>query len=106
MASFEGPNRAIRCADSVRKALVDREVFIRSGIHTGEAEVRGDDLGGIAVHTAARVMSLAGPNEVLVTSTVRDLVAGSGIEFEDRGLHSLKGLPTDWQVLAVASIPS
>jgi class 3 adenylate cyclase len=74
---------------------------VRAGLHTGECELRGDDLAGIAVHIGARVAGLAGPGEVLVTSTVRDLVQGSGIEFADRGAHSLKGIPGEWQVLAV-----
>ena len=74
---------------------------MRSGLHTGECEVRGDDLAGIAVHIGARVSALAGPGEVLVTSTVRDLVTGSGIEFTDRGIQELKGVPGSWHVLAV-----
>ena len=72
-------------------------------MHTGECEVRGDDIGGIAVHIGARVSALAGPSEVLVSSTLRDLVIGSGLEFEDRGMHELKGVPGEWHLLAVAS---
>jgi class 3 adenylate cyclase len=73
------------------------------GLHTGECEVRGDDLGGLAVHIAARVASLADPSEVLVSSTVKDLVVGSGLEFVDRGAHALKGVPGSWKLYAVAS---
>ena len=76
---------------------------IRAGLHTGECEVRGDDLAGIAVHTGARVAALAGPSEVLVTSTVRDLVSGAAIDFRDRGRHALKGIPGEWQLLAVVA---
>ena len=75
----------------------------QGGLHTGECEVRGDDIGGIAVHIGARVSALAGPNEVLVSSTLRDLVIGSGLEFEDRGAHELKGVPGEWHVSAVAT---
>ena len=74
-----------------------------AGLHTGECEVRGDDIGGIAVHIGARVSALAGPNDVLVSSTLRDLVIGSGLEFDDRGAHGLKGLPGEWRLFAVAS---
>ena len=74
---------------------------MRAGLHTGECEVMGEDIGGIAVHTAARVSALAGPGEVLVSRTVKDLVAGSGLEFSDRGVHSLKGVPDTWQLFAV-----
>jgi class 3 adenylate cyclase len=91
-ASFDGPARAIRCALGVLGALERIGVPVRSGLHTGECEVVGDKLAGIAVHTGARVAALAGAGEVLVSQTVHDLVAGSGIEFDDRGLHSLKGL--------------
>ena len=72
-------------------------------MHTGECEIRGDDIGGIAVHIGARVSALAGPNDVLVSSTLRDLVIGSGLEFEERGAHALKGVPGEWQLFAVAS---
>jgi class 3 adenylate cyclase len=74
---------------------------VRGGVHTGEVELRDSDIGGIAVHAAARVAALAGPSEVLVSSTVRDLVVGSGLEFEDRGLHALKGVPGEWRLFAV-----
>jgi class 3 adenylate cyclase len=76
---------------------------VRAGLHTGECEVRGDDIGGIAVHIGARVSALAGPNDVLVSSTLRDLVIGSGLEFEDRGGHQLKGVPGQWHLFVVAS---
>jgi class 3 adenylate cyclase len=101
LAAFDGPARAIRCAQAIADGARGLGLEIRAGLHTGECELRGDDLAGIAVHTGARVASLAGAGEVLVTSTVRDLVAGSGIEFADRGRHELKGVPGDWQVLAV-----
>jgi pimeloyl-ACP methyl ester carboxylesterase len=101
LAAFDGPGRAINCAQAIAGAARDVGVEVRSGLHTGECELRGDDLAGIAVHIGARVASLAGPGEVFVTSTVRDLVAGSGIEFTDRGRHELKGVPGEWQVLAV-----
>jgi class 3 adenylate cyclase len=102
LAAFDGPGRAINCAQAIADAARGVGVEVRAGLHTGECELRGDDLAGIAVHIGARVASLAGPGEVLVTSTVRDLVAGSGIEFDDRGRHELKGVPGEWQVLAVA----
>jgi len=75
----------------------------RAGLHTGECEIRGDDIGGIAVHIGARVSALAGPNDVLVSSTLRDLVIGSGLAFEERGAHQLKGVPGEWRLFAVAS---
>jgi class 3 adenylate cyclase len=78
-------------------------IEVRAGLHTGECEVRGEDIGGIGVHIGARVSALAGPNEVLVSSTLRDLVIGSGLEFEDRGAHALKGVPGEWHLFAVAS---
>ena len=78
-------------------------IEVRVGLHTGECEVRGDDVGGITVHTASRISSLAGASEVLVSRTVKDLVAGSGITFEDRGTHTLKGVPDEWSLLAVQS---
>lgn len=103
LAAFDGPGRAINCAQAIASRARDLGVEVRAGLHTGECELRGEDLAGIAVHTGARVAALAGPGEVLVTSTVRDLVAGSGIEFADRGRHELKGVPGEWQVLAVCS---
>jgi class 3 adenylate cyclase len=101
LASFDGPARGIRCAVAVLGALDRIGIPARSGLHTGECEVVGDKLAGIAVHTGARVAEQAGAGEVLVSQTVRDLVAGSGIEFEDRGLHSLKGLAEARRLFAV-----
>ena len=101
LATFDGPARAIRCACSARDALRGLGVEVRAGLHTGECELIGDDLGGIAVNIGARVGSVASPGEVLVSRTVTDLVAGSGIEFTDRGMHSLKGVPGEWQLYAV-----
>ncbi|MGO9352051.1 MAG: adenylate/guanylate cyclase domain-containing protein [Mycobacterium sp.] len=103
LATFDGPQRAIRCAMSIRDALQALGIEVRAGLHTGECEIRGDDIGGIAVHIGARVSALAGPNEVLVSSTLRDLVIGSGLEFEERGAHALKGVPGEWNLFAVAS---
>jgi class 3 adenylate cyclase len=100
LAAFDGPGRAVRCAQLIVENAAKLGVDLRAGLHTGECEVRGDDLAGIAIHTGARVAALAGRGEVLVTGTVRDLVAGSGIEFTDRGQHSLKGVPGEWRVLA------
>ena len=105
LAMFDGPQRAIRCAMAIRDAVQALGIEVRAGLHTGECEVRGDDIGGIAVHIGARVSALAGPNEVLVSSTLRDLVIGSGLEFEDRGAHELKGVPGEWRLSAVASNP-
>jgi class 3 adenylate cyclase len=101
LAAFDGPGRAVRCAQLIVENAPKLGVDLRAGLHTGECEVRGDDLAGIAIHTGARVAALAGRGEVLVTGTVRDLVAGSGIEFTDRGRHSLKGVPSEWRILAV-----
>jgi len=101
LATFDGPARAIRCACSARDAMSDLGIEVRAGLHTGECDLIGDDIGGIAVNIGARVGSVAGPGEVLVSRTVTDLVAGSGIEFADRGVHSLKGVPGDWQLYAV-----
>jgi class 3 adenylate cyclase len=103
LAMFDGPQRAIRCAMAIRDAVQTLGVEVRAGLHTGECEVRGDDIGGIGVHIGARVSALAGPNDVLVSSTLRDLVIGSGLEFEDRGAHELKGVPGEWHLFAVAS---
>ena len=103
LAMFDGPQRAIRCAMAIRDAVPALGIEVRAGLHTGECEVRGDDIGGIAVHIGARVSALAGPNDVLVSSTLRDLVIGSGLEFDDRGAHQLKGVPGEWHLFAVAS---
>jgi class 3 adenylate cyclase len=101
LAMFDGPQRAIRCAMAIRDAVQSLGIEVRAGLHTGECEVRGDDIGGIAVHIGARVSALSGPNDVLVSSTLRDLVIGSGLEFEDRGTHQLKGVPGEWRLFAV-----
>jgi class 3 adenylate cyclase len=103
LATFDGPARAIRCATSIRDTARARfGLEVRSGLHTGEVELIGDDVGGIAVHIGARVGSNAGPGEVLVSGTVKDLVVGSGIGFEDRGERELKGVPGRWRLFAVA----
>ena len=102
LASFDGPARGIKAARAISDAARPLGIEVRSGLHTGECEIRGDDLAGIAVHIGARVASMAGAGEVLVTSTIRDLVFGAGFTFEDRGEHELKGVPGEWRVLAVA----
>lgn len=102
-ATFDGPARAIRCGSAIAEAVRVLGMDVRIGIHSGECEVIGEKVGGIAVHTGARIAGHAGAGEVLVSSTVRDLVAGSGIRFEDRGRHSLKGVPGEWLLLAVTS---
>jgi len=101
LATFDGPGRAIRGAAAMRDELDRVGITIRAGIHTGEIEVRGDDVGGIAVHLAARIMALAEPDEIMVSNTVKDLVIGSDIAFADRGLHPLKGFEGQWQVHSV-----
>ena len=101
LATFDGPARAIRCACSVRERVHALGLQVRIGLHTGECERVDDGVVGIAVHIGARVAALAGPDEVLVSSTVRDLVAGSGLQFVDRGTHSLKGVPDDWHLFVV-----
>jgi class 3 adenylate cyclase len=101
LATFDGPARAIRTALAIRDALRSIEVDIRVGIHTGEIELLPDDIAGVGVHIGSRIAALAGPGEVLVSSTVKDLVAGSGIAFDDRGSHILKGIPDPWRVYAV-----
>jgi class 3 adenylate cyclase len=98
LASFDGPARAIRCALAISEATKQLGIDLHLGLHTGECEVRGDDLGGLAVHIAARIGSVAAPGEVLVSSTVKDLVAGSGIDFVDGGEHQLKGVPGSWKL--------
>ncbi len=101
LATFDGPARAIRCAQSICAGAQQLGLEVRAGLHTGEVEVRGDDVGGIAVHLAQRVSSCAAPSEVLVSRTVVDLVAGSGLEFDDRGVHELKGIQGTWGLFAV-----
>ena len=102
LATFDGPQRAIRCALSIREAVQPLDIEVRAGLHTGEVEVRGDDIGGIGVHIGARVCGLARASEVLVSGTLRDLVIGSGLDFDERGVHQLKGVPGDWRLFALA----
>jgi class 3 adenylate cyclase len=102
LATFDGPGRAIACAVGLRDQLGDIDLQIRAGLHTGEVELRGDDVGGIAVHIAARILADAGPGEILVSRTVRDLTAGSEVILQDRGSRRLKGVEGDWQLYAVA----
>jgi len=101
LATFDGPARAVRCAQSAGDAVRQLGMEIRAGLHTGEVELMGETVGGMAVHIGARVSALARANEVLVSSTVKDLVAGSGLQFEDRGTHMLKGVPGEWHLFAV-----
>jgi class 3 adenylate cyclase len=103
LATFDGPARAVRCAMAIVAAMPGIGLEVRAGIHTGEVELMGADVGGIAVHIGARVAARAGPGEVLVSGTVRDLVAGSGIEFDDKGETSLKGVPGLWRLFLVAA---
>jgi class 3 adenylate cyclase len=104
LATFDGPARAIRCAREIVESVPDGDVQVRAGLHAGECELLRNDIGGMAVHIAARVSALAGPSEVLVSRTVKDLVVGSGIEFEDRGVHTLKGVPDAWPLHAVVAL--
>jgi class 3 adenylate cyclase len=101
LAAFDGPGRAILCARAITEAMGELGLEVRSGLHTGECELVGEKLGGMAVHIGARVAGSAQAGEVLVSSTVKDLVAGSGIEFVDRGEHALKGLPGQWRLYAL-----
>ena len=101
LATFDGPARGIRCACAVSDSATQLGLAIRAGLHTGECEMMGEDVGGIAVHIGARVAAEAAPGEVLVSSTVKDLVAGSGLQFEDRGSYRLKGVPEEWRLFAV-----
>ena len=101
-ASFDGPARAIRCGCAIAENMPELGLEVRVGLHTGECELVDGKVAGIAVHTGARVAADAQPGEVLVSSTVRDLVAGSGLTFEDRGSHELKGIPGEWRLYAVA----
>jgi pimeloyl-ACP methyl ester carboxylesterase len=103
LTTFDGPARAIRCALTTSEATQEIGLPLRAGLHAGECEQRHGDISGIAVHTAARVAALAGPGEVLVSRTVKDLVAGSGLQFEDRGRHTLKGVPDEWRLFAVGA---
>jgi len=105
LATFDGPARAVHCAARIREAIRSLGLQVRAGLHTGEIELLGRDIGGIAVHLAARIMALAGPSEILVSGTLTDLVVGSGIGFADRGPHQLKGVPGSWHVFQVATLP-
>ena len=105
LAIFDGPARAVKAALSIRSAIARHGIDIRVGMHTGEVELVGSDIAGIAVHIAARISSRAEPGEVLTSSTVKDLVSGSGISFEPRGTHRLKGIPEPWRVFAVVENP-
>ena len=102
LATFDGPGRAVRCACAIRDAVRAIGIQVRVGLHTGEIELHGDDIGGIAVHITQRVQTHARPDEVLASGTVRDLVVGSGLQFDERGIHELKGVPGEWRLFAVA----
>jgi len=101
LATFDGPARAIRCAQAIATSVKSLGIEVRAGLHTGEVELRGEDVTGMGVNIAARVMDAAGPGEVVVSSTVKDLVAGSGLRFADRGTHDLRGVPGEWRLFAV-----
>jgi class 3 adenylate cyclase len=101
LATFDGPARGIRCAQAVRDMLRASDIDIRSGLHAGEIELRGDEIGGIAVHIAARISAQAESGEILCSSTVKDLVTGSDLTFVDKGRHQLKGVPQEWQIYGV-----
>jgi class 3 adenylate cyclase len=100
LATFDGPARALRCARAVSEGVRAIGLEVRAGLHTGEVELQGDKVSGLAVHIGARVAAAAGPGEILVSSTVKDLVAGSGLRFRDRGVHALKGVPGQWHLFA------
>ncbi len=104
LATFDGPARAVRCASALTTEVGELGIELRAGLHVGEVELIGADVGGMAVHIGARIGALGGPGEVFVSSTVRDLVVGSGIEFDDRGERELKGVPGSWRVFAVAGV--
>lgn len=101
LSAFDGPAIAMRCAEALRKGVAELGIEVRAGIHMGECEAIGDDLGGLAVHIGARVGSFAGPGEIVVSSTVKELVVGSGMQFSDRGVHELKGVPGSWHLYAL-----
>jgi class 3 adenylate cyclase len=103
LSTFQSPARAIRCAQAISAEVHSIGLQVRAGVHSGEFEVLGDHLGGIGVHIGARISALAGPDEILVSQTVKDAVVGSGISFDDRGTHELKGVPGAWQLYAVMS---
>ncbi|WP_439375163.1 adenylate/guanylate cyclase domain-containing protein [Bradyrhizobium sp. DASA03120] len=100
LATFDGPARGVPCASAIAEEIRPLGIEVRAGLHTGECEMIGDDVGGIAVHIGARVAALAAGSEVLVSSTVKDLVAGSGLRFKDRGTRSLKVIPGEWRIFA------
>ena len=104
LATFDGPARGIRCARAIADNVRALDINVRAGLHTGECELVGDDIGGMAVNIGARISALATANEVLVSSTVKDLVVGSGISFTDRGTHELKGVPGEWSLFAVDKV--
>jgi class 3 adenylate cyclase len=101
LATFDGPARGVRCARAVSDGVRELGLQVRAGLHTGEIEVMDDKVSGLAVHIGARVAAAAGPGEVLVSSTVKDLVAGSGLQFQDRGVQTLKGVPGEWHLFAL-----
>ena len=103
LATFDGPARGIRAACAIRDSVRDLDIEVRAGLHTGECELIGDDIGGVAVHIAERVSAKATASEVLVSRTVKDLIAGSGVVLDDRGAHALKGIPEEWALYAVVS---
>jgi class 3 adenylate cyclase len=104
LATFDGPARGIRCARAVADQVRSLDIELRAGLHTGECELIGDDIGGMAVNIGARIGALAGADEVVVSSTVKDLVVGSGISFSDRGTRELKGVPGEWRLFAVDQV--
>jgi class 3 adenylate cyclase len=103
LATFDGPARAVRCASAIRDTVRSLNLEVRCGVHTGECELVGNDIAGIAVHTGARVASIAAPGEVLVSQTVRDLVAGSDLVLQERGTYTLKGVPNEWRLFRAAN---
>jgi class 3 adenylate cyclase len=105
LATFDGPTRAAECARAIADGMPSLGIQVRAGLHAGEVELMGDDVGGIAVHVAARIAALADAGAVLVSRTVRDLAVGSGIEFDSFGRHTLKGVPDEWDVYSVVSTP-
>ena len=102
LATFDGPARAVRCARAIVDALVALGVQVRAGLHTGECELLDGDVAGIAIHLGARIVALADTGEVLVSSTVKDLVVGSELHFTERGVHALRGVPGEWRVYSLA----
>ncbi len=103
LAAFDGPARAVRCAQAIARTTQSLGLEVRAGCHTGEVELVGDDIRGLAVHIGARIAALAGPSELWVSSTVKDLTVGSGLTFEDAGAHELKGVPDRWRLYQVVA---